>query len=152
MIIESSLGQQASTFAESLRVKEAPSVEKTAEEDAQTAKTPEQSAGDTVSISMEARALSAAENSGEADGGSDEETRIKLLKERIEKLQEEIKELQESDLPEKDKLQRIQDKQMQLMELQKQLTEAQAEGLKLQGMASGGGTRANGFGNSLDTF
>ncbi len=153
MMIESSLAQQTSVFADSLNVKEAPSVEKTAGEKAEEFKVPEQKQGDTVSISMEAKALVAAENSEESDTDSPQEQRIKMLQDQIEKLQEEIKELQDSDeLTEKEKLQQIQGKQVQLMELQKQLAEAQETLLEPQGVASGGGTRANGFGNSVDSF
>lgn len=153
MMIESSLAQQASVFVDSLNVKDAPSVEKTAGEKAEETKVPEQKQGDTVSISMEARALVAAENSEESDTESPQEQHIKMLQEQIKKLQEEIKELQDSDeLTEKEKTQQVQAKQVQLMELQQQLTEAQETLLKSQGMASGGGTRASGFGNSVDSF
>lgn len=80
------------------------------------------------------------------------ELTIKMLKERIEKLEQEIKELEEGDLPEKQKLQKLQDKEVQLQELRDQLLKAQQEQLKTQGMAEGGGTRANGFGNSVSSF
>ena len=151
MIMDSGLIQQASTFAESLNVKEAPSVEKTAGEEAQDAKVPEQ--GDSVSISLEARALAAVEESGESDSETPLERQIRMLKEQIERIQEEIKEIQEDDrLTEKQKTQLIQAKQVQLMELQKQLSDAQEEQMKNIGATPGGGTRAQGAGSSLKTF
>jgi predicted RNase H-like nuclease (RuvC/YqgF family) len=153
MIIDSGLAQQASAFANSMNVKDAPSVEKGTDEVAQDAKVPQQKQGDTVSISLEGRALAAAEESGESDSETATEKQIQSLKDQIEKLQEEIKEIQEDEsLTEKQKMQQVQAKQVQLMELQKQLAEAQEEVMKDIGATSGGGTRAQGFGNSVGTF
>jgi adenylosuccinate synthase len=75
-----------------------------------------------------------------------------MLKQQIERLQEEIKELEQSDLPEKIKQTSIQDKQVMLMELNKQLANAMENKAKNIGQADGGGTRANGPGNSAATF
>lgn len=162
MITDSGLLQQVSTFAGTLDVKDAPSVEKTADEQGQEAKVPEQSQGDTVSISEDARALAAVEKTEESepqtsseksDGQTLAEKQIQMLKDQIERLEEEIKEIEEDDrLTEKQKLQMVQAKQVQLMELNKQLSEAQEEMMKNIGATPGGGTRANGFGNSLKTF
>lgn len=78
---------------------------------------------------------------------------IERLKEQIEKLEEEIKELEKDDtLSEKEKNTQLQQKQAQLMELNEQLLKAQQEELKASGQAIGGGTRANGFGNSVASF
>ena len=153
MIIDSGLAQQASTFANSLNVKDAPSVEKTVDEVAQETKVPAQREGDTVSISMEARALAAAEESGESDSETPTERQIRVLKEQIETLQEEIREIQEDRrLSEKQKIQLVQAKQVQLMELQKQLSELQEAEMKKIGATPGGGTRAEGIGGSVSTF
>ena len=153
MIVDSGLMQQASTFAESLNVKDAPSVEKTVDEVAKETKLPAQQQGDTVSISMDARALAAAEESGESDSETPTERQIRVLKEQIEKLQEEIKEIQEDGrLSEKQKIQLVQGKQVQLMELQKQLSELQEAEMKKIGATPGGGTRAEGAGGSASTF
>jgi len=153
MAIESGLAQQASTFVESLNVKPAPSVEKTPDEAGQEMKIPDQ--GDTVTISQEARALAAPETTGES-GQSGEESEqnqiIEQLEKRIEALEKELKEIQDSDLPEKEKTQQVQAKQVQLMELRDQLLKAEQEELKLDGYSAGGGTRAQGFGNSVDSF
>lgn len=157
MVIEFTLPGQASQLAEALDVRTAPAAQKTAEEEARAVKIPEQG-GDTVAISQEARALSAATKSDETglrggdDGKSTTEQLIDRLEQQIEKLEEEIDELEESDLPEKEKQQQIQARQAQLMQLNDQLLKAQQELLDLSGQAEGGGTRANGFGNSLADF
>lgn len=154
MAIESGLAQQASTFVDSLNVKPAPAVEKTADETGQETKLPEQ--GDTVTISKEARALAAPEKSGDSgkssEGEDDQSQTIKTLEKSIEKLEGEIEEIQDGDLPQKEKLQQVQDKQAQLMQLRDQLLKAQQEEVELDGMASGGGTSANGAGNSVANF
>lgn len=153
MAIESGLAQQASTFVDSLQIKPAPSVERTADETGQDLKAPEQ--GDKVTISKEARALVAPEKSDDSSQAKEEtnvDQTIKLLKERIERLEEEIKELEDGDLPEKQKLQKVQAKQTELMELRDQLLKAEQTKLKADGQAEGGGTRANGFGNSVADF
>ena len=154
MGFESGLAQQASTFVESLHIKPAPAVEKTVDETGQEMKLPEQ--GDIVTISKEARALAAPENSGDSgksSGGEDDQNQtVKMLQERIEKLEEEIKEIEDGDLPQKEKLQKVQGKQAQLMQLRDQLLSAQQEELKLDGMSNGGGTRANGAGNNVADF
>jgi len=153
MVLESTLGT-LSQLADGLNARPAPSVERTGEEMAKEAKVPEQ--GDiVVSISEEARALAAAENPGETSASKEEEQHDLLteqLKRRIEKLEEEIKLIEEGDLPEKEKMQQLQDKQTQLMELKDQLLKAELEKLKAEGFAEGGGTRAKGFGNSVDSF
>ncbi|MGL1863607.1 MAG: hypothetical protein OCC46_13870 [Pseudodesulfovibrio sp.] len=154
MVLELSLAQQASQFVGSLNVQSAPSVEKSVDDQGQDAKIPEQS-GDVVSISEEARALIAAEDSGESGETAEDQEQDQLvqqLTEQIEELQTEIKELEEGDLPEKDKISQISDKQVQLMELQDQLLKAQQADLEMEGMASGGGTRANGAGNDVASF
>ncbi len=162
MAIESLL-QQTSVFSDSLNIRGA-AAEKTADENGQQAKTPEQ--GDTVTISEEARALAAPEESEESEGlqmklsaeqsedteESEADRIIRMLKQQIEKLEEEIKELEESDMPEKTKRTMIQDKQAQLMELNDQLAEAMENKLKGMGTSPGGGTRAQGFGNSVASF
>jgi len=153
MAIESGLAQQASMFTESLNVKPPPAVEKTADETGQEMKLPEQ--GDVVTISQEARALVAAEkpdDSSQAKEEKNEDQTIKLLKDRIETLEEEVKEVEDSNLPEKEKLEKIQPKQVQLMELREQLVKAEEAKLTDEGQASGGGTRANGFGKDAVDF
>jgi len=77
------------------------------------------------------------------------EQTVKQLKEQIEKLEEEIKEIENSDAPEKEKLSKTQGKQAQLMELRSQLLKAQQEETEVAGVGDGGGTRAQGFANSL---
>ncbi len=157
MVIESSLTQKTSQFADNLNIK-GPAAEKTVEEQNHDMKAPEQH-GDTVSFSLEARALAAPEKKGtslqieQKDEKEEENAAIKQLKDRIETLEKEIKELQEDNsLTEKQKTQKIQEKQAQLMELRDQLAKVQNEELKAQGQAVGGGTRANGFGNSASSF
>ncbi|MGE4194851.1 MAG: hypothetical protein AB7E51_15810 [Pseudodesulfovibrio sp.] len=167
MAIES-LMQQGAAFVDALSLRHAPT-ETTEKEAALEAKTPEQS--DTVTISEEGRALAAVETSGESEKSDESDnSRLKLsagqdtseedeidqiismLKQQIERLQEEIKELEQSDLPEKIKQTAIQDKQVMLMELNKQLANAMENKAKNIGQADGGGTRANGPGNSAATF
>jgi hypothetical protein len=168
MVIESGISQQASQFSESMNIRSAPAVEKTTEEIGQASKAPSQH-GDTVVISQEARALAAAAKPDESDKGKQDGTALKggsssddsqstqeqlisRLEKQVEKLEKEIKELEDSDLPEKQKRQQVQAKQDQLMQLNDQLVKAKQEQLKLDGQASGGGTRAEGFGNSVSTF
>lgn len=153
MAIES-LAQQTSAFVDALSIKPSPT-DKTADENAQEAKTPVQ--GDTVTISEEARALIAAENPGDSQSSqSGEDTKmeetIRLLKEQIEKLEEELEELENKNMPEKEKLTQIQEKEARLMELRDQLLKAQQTKLKLDGQTEGGGTRARGFGNTAESF
>jgi len=164
MIIESNLAQ-TSQFADSLDVKVAPSLEKTEDEQARDVKVPEQATGDTVTISEEARALAAAEKSGEAesktdaktdsesDSMTDAERQIAQLKKQIEKLEDEIKEIEDDpELTEKQKTQKVQAKQVQLMEMREQLSKAQEEQAKAIGASPYGGTRAEGAGNSAASF
>ncbi|MDD3313167.1 FlxA-like family protein [Pseudodesulfovibrio sp.] len=156
MAIETGLAH-TTLFSESMNIKAAPSVEQTPEEQAQEAKIPEQTQdrGDTVSISIEARALSAAAKNEESDteADSDVEQRIEQLQKQIDNIEKDIKELQQDEeMPEKEKLQQIQAKQAELMQLEEQLMKAQEEQLKAQGYSSGGGTRAEGFGNSVADF
>ncbi|NDV23585.1 hypothetical protein [Desulfovibrio sp. JC022] len=108
--------------------------------------------GDTVSISQAGQDKLAAMQSG-ASGTekSSEETssidqQIEKLQEQIKKIKEEIEKLQKD--PEKNKDQ-IAAKQNELMQYQGQLTELQTQKNKAEGASSGGGTRANGMGNSL---
>lgn len=106
-------------------------------------------AGQGVSINL-AEAAEKSETSGRSQSVQDQA--IDRLKEQIEKLEEEIKALEQSNLPEKEKTQEIQAKQAQIMELNDQLLKAEQEQLKAQGQSVGGGTRANGFGNSVSNF
>jgi hypothetical protein len=166
MAIES-LMQQAGTFVDTLTIKPA-ATDKTTSETAQEARVPEQ--GDTVTISEEARALAAGEESGETgetgdskvgiDSLEQEEDQkeseidriIRMLKEQIQRIQEEIEELEKSDMPEKLKRTMIQDKQVMLMDLNDQLSDALEKKMKNIGGSVGGGTPAEGFGNSVSSF
>lgn len=151
MAIES-LMQQGAPFVDALSYRPA-ATEKTEEETALEIKTPEQ--GDTVTISEEGRALVALSKSGESEESDEEkdmDQTIETLKDRIEALENEIKELEDGDLPEDKKLSQIQQKEVMLMDLRDQLLKAQQTKLKADGMADGGGTRANGFGNTAETF
>lgn len=151
MAIES-LMQQGAAFVDALSYRPA-ATEKTEEETALEIKSPEQ--GDTVTISEEGRALVALSKSGESEESDEEkdmDQTIETLKDRIEALEKEIKELEDGDLPEEKKLSQVQQKEMMLMELRDQLLKAQQTKLKVDGMADGGGTRANGFGNTAETF
>ncbi|WP_319582905.1 hypothetical protein [uncultured Pseudodesulfovibrio sp.] len=151
MAIES-LMQQAGTFVDALTVKPA-ATEKTGNETSQQARVPEQ--GDVVTISEEGRALIAMEMSGdshELDQEKDMDQTIDSLKKRIQKLEEEVEALEDGDLPEDRKQVQLQEKQAMLMDLRDQLLKAEQTKLKADGMADGGGTRANGFGNSVENF
>ncbi|WP_338668634.1 hypothetical protein [Pseudodesulfovibrio methanolicus] len=151
MAIES-LMQQAGSFVDALTVKAA-ATDKTGNETAQAARVPEQ--GDTVTISEEGRALIALEKSGdsdELDQEKDMDQTIDTLKNRIQKLEEEIKAIEDGDLPEDRKQTQLQAKETMLMDLRDQLLKAEQTKLKVSGMADGGGTRANGFGNTAETF
>jgi hypothetical protein len=151
MAIES-LMQQAGAFVDALTVKAA-ATDKTGNETAQAARVPEQ--GDTVTISMEGRALAAMEksgDSGELDQEKDMDQTIDTLQKRIQKLEEEIKAIEDGDLPEDRKQVQLQQKEAMLMDLRDQLLKAEQTKLKVSGMADGGGTRANGFGNTAETF
>lgn len=153
MSYDLTLGTDTAQLADALEIR-SPQTEKTDQEQNQETKTalPQ---GDVVTISEEARALAAPEESGDAGKSRSEEKQdqlIQQLKDRIEKLEEEIEEIEQSDLSEKDKLSQIQNKQAQLMQLEEQLAEAQATQAKMAGLSTGGGTRATGFGNSLETF
>lgn len=112
--------------------------------------------GDTVSISSEAyerfteSAKEGMENKEtEESTASPAEQLIERLEERIRELEEEIEELQNSNMPEEEKRQMLAEKQSELSQLQAQLMEAQKEAAESEGMSLTGGTRANGFGNSL---
>jgi hypothetical protein len=151
MAIES-LMQQAGTFVGTLTVKPA-ATDRTGNETAQEVRVPEQ--GDTVTISEEGRALAAMEKPGESkesDQEKDMDQTIQLLKDRIQKLEEEIKALEDGDLPEDHKQTQLQQKETMLMDLRDQLLKAEQTKLKVTGMADGGGTRANGFGKTAETF
>ena len=151
MAIES-LAQQTSIFVDSMSITSSPA-EKTADENAQEAKTPAQ--GDTVTISEEARAVIAMEKqdqSGQTDEESDMDQTIQTLKDQIERLESEIEELEDKPISEAQKQTQIQDKQAQLMELRNQLLQAQQTKLKADGQTENGGTRAQGFGNDVASF
>ena len=151
MAIES-LAQQTYLFVDNLSVRSV--ADKTEAETAQEARVPDQG-GDTVTISEEARALIALQmpdDSKELDQEKDMDQTIQSLKDRIEKLEEDIDELEDADIPESRRLTQIQDKESQLMEMRDQLIKAQQAKLKMDGQAEGGGTRANGFGNTAETF
>ncbi|XXJ21474.1 hypothetical protein ACR42D_18420 [Desulfovibrio caledoniensis] len=151
MAIES-LMQQAGAFVDALTVKPAATT-KTGDEAALEARVPEQ--GDTVTISEEARALMAMEKPGdshELDQEKDMDQTIDSLKKRIQKLEEEIKAIEDGDLPEDRKQVQLQEKEAMLMDLRDHLLKAEQTKLKVTGMADGGGTRANGFGNSVENF
>ncbi|WFS62443.1 hypothetical protein LF599_17555 [Pseudodesulfovibrio thermohalotolerans] len=146
------LMQQTGAFVDALAVKAA-ATSKTEAETALEARIPDQ--GDTVTISEEGRALIALEKPGESeesDQEKDMDQTIQTLKDRIQKLEEEIEALEEGDLPENRKMTQIQEKQTMLMDLRDQLLKAQQTKLKVDGMAEGGGTRANGFGNTAESF
>ena len=114
--------------------------------------------GDTVTISEEGRAkalsvaggAAGAAPSEKSDSSSKQEEMIKRIKEQIEKLKQEISELQNNNsMPEETKEKMLQMKQSELMQLQSELMQAQNEQAKSEGLSSSGGTRANGFANSL---
>lgn len=114
--------------------------------------------GDTVSISEEGRSMAVAQAQGQtaAAAGSEEDSSsmqdqlIERIRKQIQKLQEEIKALQnDMTLSDEEKAKQLQMKQSELTQLQTQLQKAQEEQLKAQGLSLGGGTRAQGFGNSL---
>lgn len=108
--------------------------------------------GDTVAISTEAKELLEKAKSEGTKGGEAESTTSKQdeliakIKEQIEKLKQEIEKLQQN--PEENKEQ-ISAKQNQMLQLQGQLTEMLEQKAKAAGTSSGGGTRAQGFKNSL---
>ncbi|MUM77503.1 hypothetical protein GKC30_07660 [Pseudodesulfovibrio sp. F-1] len=155
MVIELGMMQGQAQLSEALDIRTAPTLEKTADEQARAAKTPEQQ-GDTLTLSQEARALAATVKSEETESGSEDsespqEQIVNNLKKQIEKLEEDIDELEKSDLPEKQKQQQIQAKQEQLMQLNDQLLKAQ-EKLRGAGGQVSGGTRAEVVGNSVADF
>ncbi len=158
MVIESSLAQQTSQFAEGLRIKN-PATEKNAGRTDPYHESARPAARRHHFHFTGSRALAAPEKQdksltiGKNEEEQEENPVIKMLKKQIEKLEKEIEELQEDPtLSEKEKNQKILEKQSQLADLRDQLSKAQEEELKAQGKASGGGTRANGFGNSVGTF
>ncbi|WP_320170047.1 hypothetical protein [Maridesulfovibrio sp.] len=114
--------------------------------------------GDTVEISDTAKSLLAQSKSAdqtsdtesseesEDSSSSQQEEMISRLKEQIEKLQQEIEKLKQS--PEENKEQ-ISAKENELMQIQGQLTELLEQQAKSSGTSIGGGTRAQGFSNSL---
>lgn len=112
-------------------------------------------AGDTVSISDAAKALSgqavqAAEEGGETEDAGEEESsasdqEIERLEQRIEEIEQEIREVNEEDLSEEEKQQKLQLLNMELMQYQQQLQELQED--ESGGVV--GGTSAEGFANSL---
>ncbi len=115
--------------------------------------------GDTVEISSEAKDLleksqsekntatqAAASGPSSSDETSKEEEMIEKVKEQIEKLKEEIEKLKQD--PDKNKDQ-ISAKENELMQLQGQLTVLIKQQAENSGTSIGGGTRAEGFKNSL---
>jgi len=102
--------------------------------------------GDSVTISEEGR-QKAAKLTTKAGTSSEDSTEaaIARIKEQIEKVKEQIEKLKDSDLPEKQK-------QQQTLMLQNQLVQLNDELAKLQQQSGGsvtGGTKAEGFANSL---
>lgn len=91
-------------------------------------------------------------DSSDDDTMSPTERIIDQLQKQIEELEEEIKAIEESDLPQKQKNMEIQEKQAQIMMIREQLEKAEEAMVKAMGHADGGGTRAQGFGNSVSTF
>ncbi|WP_419786217.1 hypothetical protein [Pseudodesulfovibrio sp.] len=169
MVIELGLAHKNSVFAESMNIRQAPSVEKTAGEVSQESKTPEQSQGDSVRISDEARALTAVDKTEESEnkaGGSiksgvssktasQEEAKrmIERLKEMIEQLEEEIKEIEDNpQLSEKMKQQQVAMKQSEMLELREQLSKALEKQTKAIGASPTGGTPAKGALGSVKDF
>lgn len=158
MVIDSSLSQKATQFSNNMDIRKG-NADKTPEQQTHEMKAPKHN-GDTISISQEARALSAPEKSEIALKGKkkskkskDEESLvIKSLKEQIKKLEQEIKELEKSNLPQKEKTKQILEKQSQLMQFRDQLAKAQEKELKAKGHSASGGTAAQGFGNSVSNF
>jgi predicted RNase H-like nuclease (RuvC/YqgF family) len=161
MVIETGLSH-TSQLSEALNIRSAPAAEKTDEEAGQEAKIPEQ--GDTVALSQEARALSAAAKADESDsglGGAGEDESltktlqkeaIRRLKEQIKLLQEEIEAIKESNLPDKQKQKQIQAKQVEIMQLNDQLVEAEKEQTRMIAGVPSGGTPAEGAGSSVSSF
>jgi len=112
---------------------------------------------DKVTISEEARNLSMQNTLKDTEDTTDteEEQREQLidqLKKRIEELEQEMKDIEDSDMPQDKKDQEIQARQDQLMQMRDQLVKAQMEQLEASGYSEGGGTSAQGFGNSVATF
>ncbi|HBR06741.1 MAG TPA: hypothetical protein DD766_06955 [Desulfovibrio sp.] len=107
------------------------------------------SGGDTVSLSAEAKSLSAAalktQDSGDSSG-SDAAELIKNIQERIKELQKEIEAVKsDPSLSEEQKKTKLAALQSELMTLQSELLQAQSA----SGGSSMGGTSAEGFANSL---
>lgn len=112
---------------------------------------------DKVTISEEARNLSMQNTLKDTDDTEDTEEQqrdqlIDQLKKRIEELEQEIKAIEDSTMPREKKDQEIQARQNQLMEMRDQLVKAQMEKLEASGYTEGGGTRAQGVGNSVASF
>ncbi|UZP66446.1 FlxA-like family protein [Desulfovibrio mangrovi] len=161
MQISGSMFKQYSQMGSAMRVDDPEQAARTAAADRVPARedgVQQGAAGDNVKISEEGRSLAASMKPGGATGagGSEEsgktsqEQMIERIKKQIQKLQEEIKELQnDMTLSDEEKAKQLQMKQSELMQLQTQLQKAQEELLKSQGLSLGGGTRAQGFGNSL---
>ncbi len=109
--------------------------------------------GDTVRISEEARSMAIRSDkagTSEDSGKTTQEQTIDRIKEQIQKLQEEIRDLQgDATLTDEERQQQMQVKQSELMQLQTELQEAMEQQAKAEGQSLGGGTRANGFANSL---
>jgi septin family protein len=109
------------------------------------------SGGDTVSISDEAKSLSAAALKGQetddSSSSSDSEEMNKKIQERIKEVQQEIEKVQnDPSLSEEQKKAKLAALQSELMTLQSELLEAQS---KAGGNSNPGGTRAEGFASSL---
>ena len=149
MTILTGLETQTSLFAGSLSAKTAPVKEGSEPDVSQAAKIPTQ--GDRITLSLEARALSAAEkDSSTESSSSDGDQLVKTLTERAQKLREEIQELQQDDsLSEDAKTQKVQAKEAELMQILDQLARAEQSTMAASGYNAYGGTRANGFASSL---
>ncbi len=105
------------------------------------------SGGDTVTISEQARKLSAQRvslTSGNAqDDTEDSQSDLNVIRQRIKDLQQRIQEIEKSDLPEKEKEQKLQLLRDQLSECVQQMNKMN------QAVGPMGGTAAQGFANSL---
>lgn len=104
--------------------------------------------GDKITISSEAMKL-AQSSKEENDPQSQIDQMIERIKKKIEQVKKEIKELENSNLPEEEKKKLVQQKQQEMLQLTEQLQKALDEKNKGAGNSSGGGTRAEGFANSL---
>lgn len=102
--------------------------------------------GDSVTISEEGRQQAAKLTTKSGSSNQDAtETAIENLKNQIDKVKEQIEKVKNGDLPEKQKQQQVLMLQNQLIQLNDQLAKLQQK----SGGGASGGTRAEGFANSL---